>query len=300
MNLRSIDLNLLVILDALLDEAHVSRAADRVGLTQPAASAALDRCRRLFRDRLLERGRGTMRLTPKAEALRAPLKDLLAQTVALVDPPALRLDEIRRTVRLSMADQPAALVLAPLLRDLRETAPGIDLALTPWRGGAAERAALIEGASDLAVTLPAPEGDGLRQRRLLSESYVAAMRADHPAAQDFGLESWLAHPHVLVSGQIGAGRGNRRGPLDAVLAERGLSRRIGLTVPSFLLAIPALAGSDLIALLPSRVAAATPGLATYPPPIPVPGFELHLVWRARDDADPAIRHVAGLIAGILM
>jgi DNA-binding transcriptional LysR family regulator len=294
MNLRGVDLNLLVILDALLDEAHVSRAADRVGLTQPAASAALDRCRRLFRDRLLERGRGTMRLTPKAESLRAPLKDLLAQTVALVDPPALRLDEIRRTVRLSMADQPAALVLAPLLRALRETAPGIDLALTPWRGGAAERAALIEGSSDLAVTLPSSEGEGLRQRRLLSEIYVAAMRADHPAAREFGLEIWLAHPHVLVSG-----RGDRRGPLDAVLAERGLSRRIGLTVPSFLLAIPALTGSDLIALLPSRVAAATPGLATFPPPIPVPGFELHLVWRARDDADPAIRHVAGLIAGIL-
>ncbi|WP_201273047.1 helix-turn-helix domain-containing protein [Sinorhizobium meliloti] len=72
MNLRSLDLNLLVVLDALLDEAHVSRAADRLGLSQPAASAALQRCRHLFRDELLERGRGTMRLTSRAEALRAP------------------------------------------------------------------------------------------------------------------------------------------------------------------------------------------------------------------------------------
>ena len=181
MNLRSIDLNLLVILDALLDEAHVSRAADRVGLTQPAASAALDRCRRLFRDRLLERsGRGTMRLGARRrrKRWRPPLKDLPAQDggAGRSACPAARRD--RRTVRLSMADQPAALVLAPLLRALRETAPGeIDLALTPWRGGAAEAGGAGRRGERSAVTLPAPEGDGLRQRRLLSESYVAAMRA---------------------------------------------------------------------------------------------------------------------------
>ena len=73
MNLRSIDLNLLVILDALLDEAHVSRAAAKLNLSQPATSSALDRCRHLFADPLLERGKGGMRLTPKAEALRDPL-----------------------------------------------------------------------------------------------------------------------------------------------------------------------------------------------------------------------------------
>jgi len=76
MNLRSIDLNLLVVLDALLDEAHVGRAANRVGLSQPAASAALQRCRELFGDELLERGRGTMRRTVRAESLRGPLKSL--------------------------------------------------------------------------------------------------------------------------------------------------------------------------------------------------------------------------------
>jgi DNA-binding transcriptional LysR family regulator len=72
MNFRGLDLSLLVILDALMDEAHVSRAADRLNLSQPAASSALQRCRHLFRDDLLGRGRGTMRLTPRAEALRAP------------------------------------------------------------------------------------------------------------------------------------------------------------------------------------------------------------------------------------
>ncbi|WP_328700184.1 LysR family transcriptional regulator [Brucella tritici] len=96
MNLRSLDLNLLVILDALLDEAHVSRAADRLNLTQPAVSNALQRCRVLFNDQLLERGRGTMRRTPKAEALRAPLKTLLAGVLDLVDPPEVPLRRCSR------------------------------------------------------------------------------------------------------------------------------------------------------------------------------------------------------------
>ncbi|ERI13640.1 LysR family transcriptional regulator [Brucella intermedia] len=118
MNLRSIDLNLLVVLDALLDEAHVGRAANRVGLSQPAASAALQRCRELFGDELLERGRGTMRRTVRAESLRAPLKSLLAGITELVDPSEPPLEEIRQSLRLSMADYPALFALPPLQRAL--------------------------------------------------------------------------------------------------------------------------------------------------------------------------------------
>src|ERR1700756_5383646 len=102
MNLRSFDLNLLVVLDALLDEAHVSRAADRLSLSQPATSAALQRCRHLFGDELLQRGRGTMTRTPKAEALRAPLKSLLTGVVELIDPTDVPLAEIRQTLRITI------------------------------------------------------------------------------------------------------------------------------------------------------------------------------------------------------
>ncbi|SQC93817.1 HTH-type transcriptional regulator LeuO [Cedecea neteri] len=89
MNLRTLDLNLLVVLDALLDEAHVTRAADRLCLSQSATSAALARCRDLFNDELLERGRGTMRLTPLAQSLRAPLKSVLGGITELIDPPVM-------------------------------------------------------------------------------------------------------------------------------------------------------------------------------------------------------------------
>ncbi|WP_198148023.1 LysR family transcriptional regulator [Elstera litoralis] len=131
MNLRTIDLNLLVILDALLDEAHVSRAADRLGLSQPATSAALERCRHLFADPLLERGKAGMRATPKAEALRAPIKSLLADIQGLVNPPETDLATLRQTIRIIMADHPAAMIVGPLHHRLSKTAPGLDLVIQP-------------------------------------------------------------------------------------------------------------------------------------------------------------------------
>lgn len=294
MNLRSLDLNLLVVLDALLDEAHVSRAADRVGLSQPAASAALQRCRHLFRDELLERGRGTMRLTPKAEALRAPLKSLLAGVVDLVDPPNVPLSEIRQTLRVTMADYPALLVIAPMQQELQHSAPGVDLVVQPWHGADAARLRLMDGTADLAVSVFPPAEDELHREELLVEHYVVAMREGHPAASNFDLDTWLRYPHILVSG-----RGNTRTPLDAELAGRGLVRRVGLVVPSFRIVPSLLQGSDMIAMLPSRVVAAEGDLISFPPPIPISGFPLHLAWHRRRATDTALRHVAGIVASLL-
>lgn len=294
MNLRSLDLNLLVVLDALLDEAHVSRAAERVGLSQPAASAALQRCRHLFRDELLERGRGKMRLTPKAQTLRGPLKALLADVVDLIDPPEVPLSEVRQTLRISMADYPALLVTAPVQQQLQQSAPGIDLVIQPWQGAEAARLDLLEGAADLAISVFPPAEDDLHREELFVERYVVAMRTGHPAADNLNLTTWLAHPHILVSG-----RGDPRTPLDAELAGRGLTRRVGLVVPSFQTVASLLRGSDLIAMLPSRVVDAEGDLISLQPPIPVPGFSLHLAWHRRRSKDVALRHTAGIIASIL-
>lgn len=291
MNLRSLDLNLLVMLDALLDEAHVSRAADRLGLSQPAASAALQRCRHLFRDDLLERGRGTMHLTAKAEALRAPLKSLLSGVIELVDPPHIPLAEIRQTLRITTADYPALIVISPLQQELQHTAPGIDLVIQPWHGADAARAALVDGSSDLAISVLPPAEDDLHREELLVEHYRAAMRNGHPAAADFDLDAWLAYPHILVSG-----RGDTRTPIDAELASRGLSRRVGLVVPSFQMVPDLLRGSDMIALLPSRILAEFDGLVSLPPPIPTPDFTLHLAWHRRRAKDAALQYVAAILA----
>ena len=234
MNLRSVDLNLLVVLDALLDEAHVSRAADRLGLSQPAASSALERCRHLFNDPLLERGRGRMRLTAKAEALRAPVKNVLAEIVAVLDPPAIDLATVRQTVRIVMADYPAVVIAGALHKALAETAPGIDLIIQPWHGANEALDGLAKGTIDLAASVFPKTDASFQRHELLREHYVVIMRKDHPAADGFDLDKWLAYPHVLVSG-----RGHTKGPLDDVLTTRGRERRVGIVVPSFVM-VPAL------------------------------------------------------------
>ncbi|WP_421580616.1 LysR family transcriptional regulator [Shinella sp. M31] len=290
MNLRSVDLNLLVILDALLDEAHVSRAAAKLNLSQPATSSALDRCRHLFGDPLLERGKGGMRLTPKAESLRDPLKALLIGIAAVVDAPEEPLSEIRQTVRILTADFPGILIAGALHRALARSAPGIDLVIQPWHGAPEALESLARGASDIALSVfPTLDEAAFHRETLVEEHYAVAMRRDHPAAMNFTLEQWLAFPHILVSG-----RGDTRTPFDDQLAALGKTRRVGIVVPSFLMVPALLEDSDLIAMMPSHCL--PPEAATRfhvaLPPIPVTGFPLHLAWHRRRDKDRAVRHVA--------
>ncbi len=292
MLLRTIDLNLLVVLDALLDERHVTRAAVRVGLSQPAASSALDRCRHLFSDPLLERGAGGMRLTPKAEGLRVPLKQILSETLALIDPPAPAIADIRQTVRVIMADLPAFRIVSGLYSALSRSAPGIQLVIMPWHGAEAALEAMAKGRADLAVSVFPSTAETVRCRELLFERYRIVLRQDHPAATGFDLERWLSFPHVLVSG-----RGDVHGALDDILSRRGLHRRVGLVVPSFLMVRQLVLTSDLIAMVPSRAIAMEnhDGLAVFEPPVEISGFPLHIAWPMRRDQDPAMRHVASLI-----
>jgi DNA-binding transcriptional LysR family regulator len=234
-----------------------------------------------------------MRLTAKAEALRGPLKSLLANVTALIDAPDVPLAEIRQTLRITMADYPALVVIVPLQLELQRSAPGIDLIIQPWQGANAARAALNEGTSDLAISVFPPAEDDLHREALLHEHYVVAMRTGHPATAHFDLDKWLGFPHILVSG-----KGEARSQLDAELSRYGLARRVGLVVPSFQMVPPLLQGSDMIAMLPSRCV--PKGMfATFAPPVPVPGFPLHLAWHRRRARDAALQHVASIIGRLL-
>lgn len=296
MNLRTVDLNLLVILDALLDEAHVSRAAQRLGLTQPAVSAALQRCRALFGDPLLDRGRGLMRRTQRGEALRAPLKALLGDVQTLVDRPEIALDQIRQSIRVMIADQIAALLLPQLLDRLQATAPGIDLVVRTWRGAKQAYADLLSGDVHLAMSLFDREADGIDRRHVLDEHYVVVMRADHPAAASFGLDAWLAFPHIVVSGS-----GETRTPLDAQLAALGHRRRIGVVVPSFMMVPGVLLSTDFIAMMPAHaIADGLHGrIVVHTPPLPVDGFPIHLAWASRARGDRGLAHVTNELADLV-
>lgn len=295
MNLRSIDLNLLVVLDALLDEAHVSRAASRLNLSQPAVSNALQRCRDLFDDPLLERGRGVMTRTSRAEALRRPLKEILHGVVGLVEPPEIPLAEIARTVRIIAADDPTPMITGGLMPALRKSAPGIRVVFLPWRGAGSAARDLADGDADLAVAVFGKDHEDLEIRAILRETYAVAMRRDHPATKAFDLEAWLAWPHVVVSGM-----GDPRTPLDGALRKIGRTRTIGLVVPAFHLVPDVLVSSDLIAMMPRHSIARhhRADIASFDPPIPVAGFPLHLAWHRRNDSEKAVRHVADLIEDI--
>lgn len=297
MNLRSIDLNLLVVLDALLDEAHVSRAAHRLNLSQPAVSNALQRCRDLFDDPLLERGRGAMRLTVRADALRGPLKSVLGELKDLIDPPETPLHSLHQTVRLTMADDPTFLIAGPLLAALQSTAPGVTPIFQPWNGGTAAARDLLSGETDVAVSVFGHQIEGIEQITLFDETYVVAMRRDHPAAQAFDLDAWLAFPHVLMSGT-----GEARSPLDAQLAALGRSRRVGAVVPSFQLVPSLLAHTDHIAMLPKHGfdQKAQPLLASFDPPIEVSGFPLHLASHTRQSNNRGVQHVITAIREIFL
>lgn len=295
MNLRNIDLNLLSVLDALLDEAHVSRAAQRLNMSQPAVSNALQRCRDLFHDPLLERGRGTMRRTPRAETLREPLKSILSDVVGLIDPPQIDLKDQKQIIRITTSDDPVSILAGPLTTALHDTAPGITIVFQPWRGAAASLQELRDGDADLAISVFQGTTEEITKKTLIEEDYVIAMRHNHPAVHHFDLDAWLAWPHVIVSGQ-----GSLTSPLDATLQSIGRARKVGVVVPSFQMIPRVLAGSDFMAMVPrhSRALHDQTHITCMEPPLKISGFPLHLAWHQRRADDLALFHVIRLIAAV--
>lgn len=282
-HIRRLEAELLVALDALLVENHVSRAAARAGITQPAMSRALARLREAIGDPLLVRtGRG-MRPTPRATALAAPLHRLL---VELDDAFAVREFDPSRTqrvFRVATADYGCAVLVPPLLGYLARHAPAVELVVTSVDGDYHE--ALEAGRIDLVVAPRRRGPAGMVWRPLFEDRFVTVARADHPELGKLTLARFCALDHVVVTTA-----GTSPSAIDAVLARVGRTRRIALRVPSFLAAPIAVAGSTAITTTPARIAelfAAPFGLALHAPPIAMPGLSISLGWHERVRADPA-------------
>jgi len=293
MHVSGVDLNLLPLLDALLGERHVTRAAEAVGLSQPAASRALGRLRLLFGDPLLVRSGRGFALTPRAEALRDPVRRALGLVEgAIVAPSRFDPASARRTVRVVSDDYSEILLLPGLLDRLTRKAPSIDVWVHPPHGSSTQP--LMDGEADFMI-MPIREGErlapGVRADPLYSDRFVCMVKRGHPVAEKPTFERFLAARHAFI-----APRARRGGPVDDALAARGKERRIALTVPTFLVMPFLVASSDLVLTLGERIARLYSGflpVVLFEPPLTLPGFTIGLFWHEKDANDPALAWLRG-------
>ena len=282
-NIRRIDLNLLIVLDALLEERNVSRVAARLSLTQPTVSGMLNRLRDMFDDPLFIRAQRGVLPTPRAQALAEPLKQWLADANALVRPAIFDPKLTELTFTISVNDYLQYALIVPLVGVLRREAPNIRLAIKPVIADLSR--ALMRGEIDLAVTIPEVVPPEARSYLLYKERYIGVVRSEHPlAGAAISLEDFCRYEHVLVSPTGGA----FEGPTDQALAAIGRQRPVHLSVPNFLVLPHILLTSDIIAVVPERLLRGQDDkLRTFEPPVDVPGIDLVSVWHPRVDDDPA-------------
>ncbi|HEY3677735.1 MAG TPA: LysR family transcriptional regulator [Bradyrhizobium sp.] len=283
MNLSSLDLNLLVALDALLLEGNVSRAAMRVGLSQPAMSHALQRLRDMLGDPLLVRAGPRMELTPRAQALRGPLAQALDQVRGLFITDDFDAASSERRFRLMMPDLAVELLVPPLMEKVSEIAPNVRLDIVPWRGPAifsAEFARTI----DLVISI-GNAFKGFHRQLLYTDRDALAVRRGHPSGGKLSKRDvFLKASHVAV-----VIRGNNEDLIDTWLRTKNIERTIALTVPGYLEALHVVARTDLVAFVPGRLIAALAkplALTAVAPPLD-PGIdEQFMFYPTRAQFDP--------------
>ncbi len=283
MDERDFDLNLLRLFDALLAERHLTRAARRLGLSQPAASAALARLRRRLGDELFVRGPAGMQPTARAQALALPLASALQQLDhALGIVPAFAAAGAQRSFTLGLTAYATQVLLPVLAPTVLLAAPGVDLRVrSVWVRSLVDT--LDAGEVDVAIgavpSLPAR----LIGEPLVEESFLAIRGADRAEVVD--LAAYAGRPHVLVHLE-----GDVAGPVDRALAAGGLARRIAVTVPGFLDAAALVETSDVLATLPGRIvdiASRRFRVTTFTPPLELKPFSVQMIWHRRSDPDPA-------------
>ena len=299
-SLPNIDVNLLMAFEALLQERSVSRAAQRVGLSQPAMSNALARLRVMLGDPILVRSGRGMVATPRAESLAEPLRDALAGIERVLARAEAFEPATARGVFNLLATDYAAFALLPAFFSRAQTeAPGLDFfvrslgeeaCFSPLDSGEADLALVVGNVSRL------PER--LYRQVLLSERFKSLVRVGHPAVPGdrIDLDTYVRLSHLLV-----APRGTTTGVIDQELDARGLSRRIAMTVPHFLVAPSIVAQSDLVLTVAERVArtfARTYALKVLDPPLPLPGFSTALVWHERTHHEPSHRWLRATFAAV--
>lgn len=286
MDLRDIDLNLLVVFNQLLLDRNVSTAADKLGLTQPAVSNSLKRLRSVLKDELFLRTSKGMEPTPYALHLAEPvIYALNTLQTALTTRDSFDPLSSTRTFNLAMTDIGEMYFMPPLMDVLAQRAPHIQIStLRPNAGNLKED--MESGSVDLAMGLLPDLQTGFFQRRLFRHRYVCMFRKGHPSAKPpMSLKQFSELEHV---GVVALNTGH--GEVDGLLERAGIKRRMRLVVPHFIAVGHILQSTDLIATVPQRFAARCEepfGLTTSPHPAKLPDIAINLFWHAKYNRDPA-------------
>jgi len=295
---HQVDLNLLELFDTVYRTRNLTAAGARLGLSQPAVSHGLAKLRDAYEDPLFVRMQRGVQPTAFAVQLAAPVASALQLVRQTMTKDSFSPEQVHRKFRIAMTDAGERCFLPALTNWLERSAPGITLeTMTPGLSELSE--ALAAGDVDLAVGYIPGLGKQVRQQVLFTEHYVYLMRKRHPAmAPSYPAAQLRGLGHVVVNPPATL----HSATIERVLVSPKVNAKIVLRVGSFLCAGPIVAGSDLVAPLPSVLAgmvAADLGLGVRAPPIRFPTFDIAMYWHARYHKDPALVWLRDTVAGLL-
>lgn len=285
MNIRSKDLNLLVVFYEVMSELSITKAAKKLHLSQPALSNALARLRSEFQDELFVRSSRGVTPTPRALELKDPIARWLLKTNLIYSQKAFDPQNFQGSFTIATNDYFEHLALPDLLPYLSQSAPQIKTIYRPTLGQLPKQE-LEQGMMDLAIAgyfgdLP----EGFYQQDLITDTYACLVRKNHPKVQTkLTLKTYLDLEHILVSPQ-----GDMKGVVDTTLDKKGHKRKIMAGVSSFGVPASIVAQSDYIVTLPARIAsvyAKLYNLYLLKPPIEIPSIRVKQVWHQRTHLSP--------------
>jgi len=279
-------LNLLVIFDHIMTERSITRAAERLAMTQPAVSNAVSRMRTIWKDELFVKDGRNIQPTSYAKDLWALVRDPLYQIEQAISPEVFEPQTAQRTFRVALTDLAVDSVWLSMRLFFQRHAPGINLYAIPYTIGKSQQ--LLDDAEvDLVFSArPAPPSN-IFSSHLADIDYVCVMRIGHPlAGKTLTVDAFAQAEHLLVTLS-----GDSSGPTDEALSQLGLTRRVAMTVNNFSSAIPVILQSDLIAILPIETIdpqVADQQLWITKPPIHVADTVLSIWWHKRQDKDAGL------------
>lgn len=280
--LNRFDLNSLVTLKVLLDERHVTRAGEKLNLTQSAVSRTLAKLRQGFDDPLLVKAGNHLALSAKADRLYMPLTQVLEQVNGLLLPEVFDPLTAKGSIRIATNDYGTHALLPRLIPLLNDAAPGIQVTALDWRSNVLDE--LEENQVDLIIGGVTAPAQNIYQRIVASDGFQGLVRKGHPLASGMTLEQYIEQNHVMISP-----KGVGRSEVDEILKKMGLERNVAVRMPHFFAALEIIANTDFMILLPEhfvRRYVDSDKFSIIAPPFKIPMFDISMFWHARMHHEP--------------